>query len=85
MIAVEVTKNGFARLVPDGAEWTPEGDLDFERSGLLPDMQSIRFEFDRIVLTLANSLPGQRRPRSEISRSILAFGQFGMLGRSIVN
>jgi hypothetical protein len=63
VVAVDVKKNGFIRAVPDRAERTPEGDLDFERSGLLPDVQFTRFEFDRIVLTLANSLPSQRRAR----------------------
>jgi hypothetical protein len=63
VVAVDVMKNGFARAVPDNAEWTAEGDLDFERSGLLPNVQFTRFEFDRVVLTLANSPASQRGAR----------------------
>jgi hypothetical protein len=63
VVAVDVTKNGFARPVPKSAKWTPEGDLDFEHSDLSRDFLFIRFEFDRIVLTLANSRPSERRTR----------------------
>jgi hypothetical protein len=63
VVAVDVTKKGFVQPVPDSAKRTPEGDLDFEHLGSLRDFQFIRFEFDRVVLTLATSLPRERRAR----------------------
>ena len=61
VVAVDVKKHGFIGAVPDTAQWTAEGDLDFERSGSLPDVQFTRFEFDRVVLTLTHS-PAEQRP-----------------------
>ena len=73
VVAVDVMQNGFAGAVPVGAEWTPEGDLDFERSGSLHDVLFTRFEFNRVVLTLGKSPSSQRRARL---RNLAQYSEF---------
>jgi hypothetical protein len=63
VVAALPMQYGFVGAIPGSAEWTAEGDLDFERSGSLPDVLFTRFQFDRVALTVARSPASQRRAR----------------------